>query len=100
MRSSSPGMFRLYDDGGNISTLRTFSRVKKSLSPTNSRSLVSISYRTMPTEKMSLRRSMGRPRTCSGDMYPNLPLRMPACVFDALPAALAMPKSISLISPS
>jgi len=33
-------------------------------------------------------------------MYPNLPLRMPACVLVALPAALAMPKSITFTSPS
>ena len=43
---------------------------------------------------------MGLPRTCSGLMYPNLPLRMPAWVRLALPAALAMPKSISFTSPS
>jgi hypothetical protein len=33
-------------------------------------------------------------------MYPNLPLRMPACVFELLLAALAMPKSMSFTSPS
>ena len=43
MLSSFSGMSALNDDGGMISTLRTFSRVEKSLSPMNSRSPVSIS---------------------------------------------------------
>ncbi len=66
---------------GGTSALRTFSRVEKSDSPTNSRSPVSISYRSTPAANTSLRRSIGFPITCSGDMYPNLPLRMPAWVF-------------------
>ena len=32
----------------------------------------------MPSENMSLRRSSGSPRHCSGDMYANLPLSVPA----------------------
>ena len=49
---------------------------------------------------MSLRRSSGRPRTCSGDMYPNLPLSTPAIVRELRDVAFAMPKSMTLTSPS
>ena len=93
-------MRRLYVLGGMISTLRTFSSVAKSVSATNKRSPVRSSYRQMPTPNTSLRRSISKPCTCSGDMYPNLPFRMPACVRPALPAALAMPKSMIFTSPS
>ncbi len=37
-------------------------------SPVKARLLESASYRIAPNEKMSLRASAGRPRTCSGDM--------------------------------
>ena len=49
---------------------------------------------------MSLRRSIGLPHACSGDMYWNLPLSAPDCVLEAFEAALAIPKSQSLTSPS
>ena len=71
-----------------------------SVSPRKSRSPVSSSWSTTPSEKRSLRRSMGLPQACSGDMYCSLPLSAPDCVCDAFDAALAMPKSQSLISPS
>jgi hypothetical protein len=41
---------------------------------------VRISKRTAPREKMSERASAGSPRTCSGDMYPIVPRRVPGFV--------------------
>ena len=46
---------------------------------------------------MSLRRSTGSPRPCSGEMYPNLPLRMPAWVFeDWNPAVRLCPSGVAV----
>ena len=42
---------------------------------------------------------MGRPTTCSGDMYPYFPFSVPAWVFDSRRCACAMPKSPSFTSP-
>ena len=77
---------------------------------------VSISYSTHPNAQMSVRRSTGRPRACSGDMYARVPMIMPASVAagvatvgdcDTLgdePAAgsmaFARPKSSTLAVPS
>ncbi len=47
----------------------------------------------------SARPSSGLPRMCSGDMYANLPFTAPARVVDTVPAALAMPKSTTLVTP-
>ena len=49
---------------------------------------------------MSVRRSTFFPQACSGDMYWSFPLSAPACVCWTFVAALAMPKSQSLMSPS
>ncbi len=49
---------------------------------------------------MSLRRSIGLPLHCSGDMYPYLPLIVPPTVLVARSSALAMPKSSTLTLPS
>jgi hypothetical protein len=38
------------------------------LSPENGRLPAAISYRMIPSEKISVRWSSGRPSTCSGDM--------------------------------
>ena len=54
----------------------------------------------MPSEKMSLRRSSGSPRHCSGDMYGTLPLSVPKRVSPKRFDALAMPKSSSFTAPS
>ncbi len=70
------------------------------MSPLKSLSPVSISYRTTPSEKMSVRRSTFFPHACSGDMYWSLPFSAPACVCWTFVAAFAMPKSQSLMSPS
>ena len=48
---------------------------------------------------MSLRASSSRPTTCSGDMYPSLPLSCPASVRRSISAARAMPKSVSFTAP-
>src|SRR5690349_5842834 len=42
-----------------------------------------------PSAKRSLRRSVAWPRTCSGDMYANLPLSTPTCVREARDAEVA-----------
>ena len=47
----------------------------------------------------SLRASSSRPTTCSGDMYPSLPLSCPASVRRSISAARAMPKSVSFTAP-
>ena len=44
--------------------------------------------------------SMGAPVACSGDMYATFPLRIPTSVSVELSAALAMPKSTTLVVPS
>ena len=49
--------------------------------------------------KRSLRASSSRPTTCSGDMYPSLPLSCPASVRRSISAARAMPKSVSFTAP-
>ena len=55
---------------------------------------------TTPSEKMSLRASVGMYWACSGDMYCALPIRTwPSWSFMRL-RALAMPKSVILHSPS
>ena len=54
---------------------------------------------TMPSVKRSLRASSGRPTTCSGDMYPSLPLSCPASVRGSTSVARAMPKSVSFTAP-
>jgi hypothetical protein len=74
--------------------------VARSLSARNSRWVVTISHSTMPSEKMSLRRSSGAPLACSGDMYEILPLSAPVRVLIVLAAVLATPKSSSLVAPS
>ena len=93
-------MSRLYERGAGTWPVRTFSSTAKSESPVKSFSPQSSSQSSTPTAKTSLRWSIGWPRTCSGDMYANLPLRMPAWVCCSRLSALAMPKSISLTSPS
>ena len=99
MRSSSGGTRGFADDGGGIGRFLIWSTRRSSLSPGNSRSLVSASHRQIPSAKRSERRSTC-PRVCSGAMYPILPLMLPVCVWLSLPMALAMPKSISFTCPS
>ena len=67
--------------GGRTFTSRTASSTDISLSPANSRSPVSISKSTVPSEKMSERASTGLPHACSGDMYWSFPLSAPICVW-------------------
>ena len=49
-------------------------------SPGNARLPVSISNSTQPKAQMSVRRSSGRPRACSGDIYAAVPRIIPAAV--------------------
>ena len=74
--------------------------VWRSFSPRNSRCVVTISHSTIPSEKMSLRRSSDEPFACSGDMYEILPLSVPVRVRTELVAAFATPKSTSFTAPS
>ena len=53
-----------------------------------------------PSANTSLRRSTGRARHCSGDMYANLPFSVPSCVRVRWYAHFAMPKSETLTAPS
>jgi len=53
--------------------LRTFSISANSVSPRNSFSVVSISWRMIPAENTSVRASSGMPRICSGDHVAELP---------------------------
>ena len=87
-------------DGGRISAFRTSSSTTRSESPWKSRCPVNISWRTEPSEKRSLRWSIGFPQACSGDMYWSFPLSDPLSVCETFRSAFAIPKSQSLISPS
>ena len=49
----------------------------RSVAPANGRRPATISYRTTPKEKMSLRASRRLPVACSGDMYAMVPRTMP-----------------------
>ena len=53
-----------------------------------------------PSANTSLRRSSGSPRHCSGDMYASLPLMTPTWVRTSRSLHLAIPKSMSLGTPS
>ena len=74
--------------------------VSYSLARWNSARPVTASYMQAPSENTSARPSSSRPWYCSGDMYANLPLSMPASVFRRCEAALATPKSSSFTLPS
>ena len=78
----------------------TFARVSRSLSIRNRRWPVVSSQRTTPSAKMSVRRSIASPCTCSGDMYASLPLSVPARVLDMRDVNFAIPKSTTFVVPS
>ena len=96
------------------SDLSTSARMPVTSSPSNALRPVIISYTTAPNAHTSVRRSTGRPRACSGDMYAAVPRMTPIRVAavarvgdasgspDAGPAssALARPKSSTLTVPS
>ena len=65
--STSGGRSRRRADGGGGSSVTIAVIVSKSLARRYSRSVVSISHITMPSENRSLRRSTLPPRHCSGD---------------------------------
>ena len=60
---------------------------------------MSSSANTVARVKTSLRPSIGRPMTCSGDMYPSFPRTWPSSVRCRCVAHLAMPKSVSFTCP-
>ena len=86
--------------GGITFASLTFSNVFRSVSPLKSISPVSSSYKTMPSEKISDRLSIGLPHACSGDIYAIFPFNTPVLVSDVFDAAFAMPKSTIFTSPS
>jgi hypothetical protein len=60
----------------------------------------SSSHRSSDAAYTSARTVTCSPLTCSGAMYPYVPLMKPACVSPWTPATLAMPKSASFTCPS
>ena len=72
----------------------------KSEVPPKSDLPVDSSCKSAPMAKMSLRRSSGSPRHCSGDMYAILPRTVPVVVSLERLVALAMPKSVMSTPPS
>ncbi len=55
----------------------------------------------MPSAKTSVRKSMGRPSTCSGAMWAGEPISDPVIVMRSSRSMIcAIPKSISLMAPS
>jgi len=73
------------------SRLRMANMVSRGVSHRKARLPVSISYRRQPREKMSLRPSTVSPLTCSGDMYPTVPMIFPATVCEAVVMPLSTP---------
>ena len=59
---------------------KTAPRVSATLSASNSRRPASISQSRTPKAQMSVRRSIGFPAACSGDMYAAVPRMTPSCV--------------------
>jgi hypothetical protein len=99
------------------SLFNTLASTSETSSPSNARVPVSISNSTHPNAHMSLRRSAGLPRACSGLMYAAVPSIIPAPVsitglvivgecmvglraFPLSCASFASPKSSTLTAPS
>ena len=95
-----PELIRRKRDGGGTSSDTIACMFSKSLARRNSRSSVSISHITMPSENRSLRRSISVPLHCSGDMYVIFPFTVPDCVSWLRCSAFATPKSTTLTVPS
>ena len=106
-------MFRFVADRSGGSSRRIADIVSAAESRWNARLPESISYRIAPKEKMSERGSADFPFTCSGDMYPSVPMTTPGSVptdavgrFVCCPVAasfwvsFARPKSRILTRPS
>ena len=64
------------------SSLRIALMVSAGVAPWKARLPDSISYTMAPRAKMSERASTACPRTCSGDMYPAVPITRPGSVAD------------------
>ncbi len=80
-RSSSGGTLRPEPDSPGGSCIRIAASVSAAESLRNARCPERSSYRRAPNEKTSLLASDGRPRACSGDMYPVVPRTVPGCVW-------------------
>ncbi len=78
----------------------TLASVSRSLSIRKRRCPVVSSQRTTPSAKMSVRRSIPSPCTCSGLMYASFPLSVPARVLDIRELNFAIPKSTTFVVPS
>jgi len=109
MRSISEGTLREFRLSGAGSAVRIAARTSDGVPPVNGATPVTISYRTTPRLKMSLRPSTGRPRACSGDMYLAVPTMIPGCVSldesrrpvtAASSVKRAIPKSTTFTTPS
>jgi hypothetical protein len=69
MRSKSVERPATSAEGAGGTPLKICSKMAPADPPLKGGRPAAISYRTMPSEKMSLRASMSNPRACSGDMY-------------------------------
>ena len=111
MRDSSCGTSGLICEGGTGVRFSTASITAPCDVAENAALPVTISNIKAPNAKMSLRASVGAPRTCSGAMYSGVPIQLPRAVScvrvtgssagreSALAPSVAMPKSRSLASP-
>ncbi len=80
MRSIPGGMLRPLSARSGGSSFRIAFMVSTAESPWNARRPESISKRIAPKLKRSERGSIAAPRTCSGDMYPAVPMTTPGSV--------------------
>ena len=86
--SNTADVIGLTEPIGTGSSSRIAAATLKWLFPSKARFPVTISYRIVPREKMSLRPSTSFPCTCSGDMYWNVPRTMPFSVTGEFAAGL------------
>ena len=97
-RSSASGIPATSSRGALGWSLTTAVSVSDTVFPANARRPVTISYRTAPKLKMSLRASTFPPVACSGDMYPAVPVTTPGRVSTPEPLAVVSVSPVSSVS--
>ena len=88
-------MFRFVAERSGGSSRRIADIVSAAESRWNARWPESISYRIAPKEKRSERWSADLPFTCSGDMYPSVPMTTPGSVPAAVGRFVCWPPAVS-----